>query len=124
MIITCQDMDQLRNCLLEMIMYIDFDLRKVLLMWNMATWVREHSQSSSAIPDHLVNCAVCKEYYSANSFRVVDAGISDRPLALRKRFISNSKDQLGISSFLILALHLYWAFWHFICIGHILTFCP
>ena len=51
---------------------------------HLATRVREHSQSSSAIHEHLTNCAMCKSNYSVNSFRVVDVGNSDLAISIKE----------------------------------------
>ena len=51
---------------------------------HLATNVREHSQSSSAIHERLTNCAMCKSNYSVNSFRVVYVGNSDLAISIKE----------------------------------------
>ena len=44
---------------------------------HLATRVREHATSSSAIKEHLSSCTTCKDNYSCNSFKVIDYANSD-----------------------------------------------
>ena len=44
---------------------------------HLATRVKEHATSSSAIKEHLSSCTTCKDNYSCNSFKVIDSANSD-----------------------------------------------
>ena len=60
---------------------------------HLATRVREHSQFSSAIREHLTNCAMCKSNYSVNSFRVVIVGNSDLAISIKEAMHIKLKNQ-------------------------------
>ena len=50
----------------------------------LATRVREHATSSSAIKEHLSSCTTCKDNYSCNSFKVIDSANSDFEVSIKE----------------------------------------
>ena len=51
---------------------------------HLATTVREHATSSSAIKEHLSSCTTCKDNYSCNSFKVTDSANSDFEVSIKE----------------------------------------
>ena len=50
----------------------------------LATRVREHTTSPSAIKEHLSSCTTCKDNYSCNSFKVTDSANSDFEVSIKE----------------------------------------
>ena len=53
-------------------------------MHHLATRVREHGTSASAIHDHLSGCALCHSEFSCNSFSVIDSGNTDFEITIKE----------------------------------------
>ena len=51
---------------------------------HLATRVKEHATSSSAIKEHLSSCTTCKDNYSCNSFKVIDSANSDFEVSIKE----------------------------------------
>ena len=51
---------------------------------HLATRVKEHATSPSAIKDHLSSCITCKDNYSCNSFKVIDSANSDFEVSIKE----------------------------------------
>ena len=51
---------------------------------HLATRVKEHATSSSAIKEHLSSCTTCKNNYSCNSFKVIDSANSDFEVSIKE----------------------------------------
>ena len=51
---------------------------------HLATRVKEHATSSSAIKEHLSSCTACKDNYSCNSFKVIDSANSDFEVSIKE----------------------------------------
>ena len=51
---------------------------------HLATRVKEHATSSSAIKEHLSSCTTCKDKYSCNSFKVIDSANSDFEVSIKE----------------------------------------
>ena len=51
---------------------------------HLATRVKEHATSSSAIKEHLSSCTTCKDNYSCNSFKVIDSANSDIEVSIKE----------------------------------------
>ena len=51
---------------------------------HLATRVREHATSSSAIKEHLSSCTTGKDNYSCNSFKVIDSANSDFEVSIKE----------------------------------------
>ena len=51
---------------------------------HLATRVKEHATSSSAIKEHLSSCTTCKDNYSCNSFKVIDSANSDFEASIKE----------------------------------------
>ena len=65
-------------------------------MRHLATRVKEHEHSTSAIHDHLVSCETCKSEYSCNSFTIVDTGRNNLDITVKEALhIKDSKPQLN-----------------------------
>ena len=58
--------------------YIDKTIR------DLATRVREHTTSPSAIKEHLSSCTTCKDNYSCKSFKVIDSAHSDFEVSIKE----------------------------------------
>ena len=50
----------------------------------LATRVREHTTSPSAIKEHLSSCTTCNDNYSCNSFKVIDSANSDSEVSIKE----------------------------------------
>ena len=44
---------------------------------HLATRVGEHKHANSAVYDHLNDCQVCKDRFSADLFKILDSGRND-----------------------------------------------
>ena len=51
---------------------------------HLATRVKEHGTSPSAIKDHLQSCDTCSSNYSCENFRIVDSGHSDFEISIKE----------------------------------------
>ena len=51
---------------------------------HLATRVREHTTSPSAIKEHLSSCTTCKDNYLCNSFKVIDSANSDFEVSIKE----------------------------------------
>ena len=51
---------------------------------HLATRVKEHATSSSAIKEHLSSCTTCKDNNSCNSFKVIDSANSDFEVSIKE----------------------------------------
>ena len=51
---------------------------------HLATRVREHTTSPSAIKEYLSSCTTCKDNYSCNSFKVIDSANSDFEVSIKE----------------------------------------
>ena len=51
---------------------------------HLATRVRKHGTSASAIHDHLSGCASCHSEFSYNSFSIIDSGNTDFEIIKRE----------------------------------------
>ena len=51
---------------------------------HLATRVKEHGHSSSAIHDHLEICETCKSKYSVNCFKVLERGNNDLEITIKE----------------------------------------
>ena len=51
---------------------------------HLATRVKEHSNSTSAIGKHLEQCVLCKENISCDSFKILDCGTSDVDVSIKE----------------------------------------
>ena len=51
---------------------------------HLATRVREHTTSPSAIKEHLSSCTTCKDNYSCNSFKVIDSANGDFEVSIKE----------------------------------------
>ena len=54
---------------------------------HLATRVKEHGTSPSAVQNHLSSCEPCKSNFSCNSFSAIDSGKNDRDLICIKYFL-------------------------------------
>ena len=75
------------------------DANKVYIgktMRHLATRVKEHEHSTSAIYDHLSLCQICKSNYSCNSFKILDSGKNDFETTIKEALhIKYSKPNLN-----------------------------
>ena len=63
---------------------------------HLATRVKEHGTSPSAIKDHLLACSMCQSHYSCNSFKIIDSGNSDFDVSIKEALhIKYSKPNLN-----------------------------
>ena len=53
-------------------------------MRHLATRVKEHTQSKSAIHDHISVCKQCKESISCDSFKILDSGRNDFEISVKE----------------------------------------
>ena len=53
-------------------------------MRHLATRIKEHGTSSSAIKDHLLSCETCNSNYSVDSFSIVDTGRNDYQTTIKE----------------------------------------
>ena len=53
---------------------------------NLATRVKEHGSSNSAIYSHLLTCETCKSSFSCNNFSVIDSGKNDFEVTIKEAF--------------------------------------
>lgn len=60
-------------------------------MRHLATRVKEHGNSSSAISDHLKSCDTCKRDFSYNSFSILDRGKNDLEITIKEALHIKSK---------------------------------
>ena len=51
---------------------------------HLATRVKEHATSPSAIKDHLTSCSTCHSNYSHNNFTIIDSGNSDFEVSIKE----------------------------------------
>ena len=51
---------------------------------HLATRVKEHGHSSSAVFDHLSTCSTCKSKYSANCFKILQRGKNDLDITIKE----------------------------------------
>ena len=66
---------------------------------HLATRVKEHGTSPSAVKDHLSVCSICKSKYSCNNFKAIDSANSDFEVSIKealhiKRFQPSLNKQL------------------------------
>ena len=54
---------------------------------HLATRVKEHATSSSAINEHLSSFTTCKDNYSCNSFKVIDSANSDFEVSIKEALL-------------------------------------
>ena len=53
-------------------------------MRHLATRVKEHGTSASAIHDHLLSCTSCHSRFSCNSFSIIDSGNTDFEITIKE----------------------------------------
>ena len=53
---------------------------------HLATRVKEHGSSNSAIYSHLLTCETCKSNFSCNNFSVIDFGKNDFEVTIKEAF--------------------------------------
>ena len=53
---------------------------------HLATRVKEHGSSNSAIYSHLLTCETCKSNFSCNNFSVIDSGKNDFDVTIKEAF--------------------------------------
>ena len=53
---------------------------------HLATRVKEHGSSNSAIYSHLLTCETCKSNFSCNNFSVIDSGKNDFEVTIKGAF--------------------------------------
>ena len=53
---------------------------------HLATRVKEHGSSNSAIYSHLLTCETCKLNFSCNNFSVIDSGKNDFEVTIKEAF--------------------------------------
>ena len=53
---------------------------------HLATRVKEHGSSNSAIYSHLLTCETCKSNFSCNNFSVIDSGKNDFEVTIKEAF--------------------------------------
>ena len=51
---------------------------------NLATRVREHGTSPSAVFNHLSSCETCKSSFSCDSFSIIDSGKNDFEITVKE----------------------------------------
>ena len=54
---------------------------------HLATRIREHGKSSSAVFDHLNACSTCKDNFSCNSFKILDKGKDDFETTIKEALL-------------------------------------
>ena len=63
---------------------------------HLATRIREHGHSTSAIHDHLLLCEMCKSNFSHSAFRILESGASDLEIIIKEALhIKSSKPSLN-----------------------------
>ena len=55
-------------------------------MRHLATRVKEHGASASAIYDHLSTCTTCKMNFSCNNFSIIDTGKNNLETTIKEAF--------------------------------------
>ena len=53
-------------------------------MRHLATRVREHGTSSSAVSNHLSSCQTCRSNFSCNNFAIIDSGKCDYKITVKE----------------------------------------
>ena len=51
---------------------------------HLATRVKEHGTSPSAVCNHLSSCEACKSNYSCNNFTIIDSGKNDYEITVKQ----------------------------------------
>ena len=51
---------------------------------HLATRIKEHERSSSAIHDHISSCEACNSKISTKSFNIIDSGTDDFDITIRE----------------------------------------
>ena len=59
---------------------------------HLATRVREHTTSPSAIKEHLSSYTTCKDNYSCNSFKVIDSANSGFEVSIKEALYIKHKN--------------------------------
>ena len=63
---------------------------------HLATRVGEHKHANSAVYDHLNDCQVCKDRFSADLFKILDSGRNDVETTIKEAlYITSHKPMLN-----------------------------